>query len=348
MEDSIFVCGGGHQGLSMAAHLSLNGIKVSIYNRTEANIALVKKTHTINCKGIVNGKAYIDKCSSSIKEVFSDFIMVTTPSSAHKDIARLVAPYVKKDTIIVLNPGRTFGAIEFANELLSNGVKELPIIAETQTIIYTCRRDDYNSTTIYAIKEGVKIATLNPEDIGVVMERMPECIAGYFVPVTSVLETSLSNVGMVLHCAPVLMNIGWIESPLVDFNYYYDGISPSIANFLEKIDYERVKVAEQLGIHVESLVEWLNRTYNSSGTSIYECIKNTEAYKKIYAPHTIRHRYILEDVPCGLVPVEYIGCKIGVGTPNIKLIIDLANSVMDYDFRKNGRKYDVSEWIRCK
>ena len=341
MNESVFVCGGGHQGLSMAAHLALNGVKVNLYNRTEANIALVKNTHVINCRGVVNGQAYIDKCSSSIEDVFADFIMVTTPSSAHKDIARLLAPYVNKNTIIVLNPGRTFGAIEFAEELHSQGVKELPIIAETQTIIYTCRRDNNNTTTIYAIKKGVKIATLNKEDIGLVMERMPKCISGCYVPVSSVLETSLSNIGMILHCAPIMMNIGWIESPSVDFNYYYDGISPSIAHFLEKLDYERVNVASKLGIRVETLVEWLKRTYNSSGNSIYECIKNTEAYKKIDAPHTIRHRYIFEDVPCGLVPVEYVAKKVGVETPNIKLVIDLASSVMDYDFRSNGRQYDT-------
>ena len=29
----VFVCGGGHQGLSMAAHLALNGLEVTLWNR---------------------------------------------------------------------------------------------------------------------------------------------------------------------------------------------------------------------------------------------------------------------------------------------------------------------------
>ena len=32
--NEVFVCGGGHQGLSMAAHFALNGVKVSLWNRT--------------------------------------------------------------------------------------------------------------------------------------------------------------------------------------------------------------------------------------------------------------------------------------------------------------------------
>lgn len=36
----------------------------------------------------------------------------------------------RKDTVIVLNPGRTFGAIEFAETLKNCGVVELPHIAE--------------------------------------------------------------------------------------------------------------------------------------------------------------------------------------------------------------------------
>ena len=34
----VFVCGAGHQGLSMAAHLALNGLDVNLWNRTSKHI----------------------------------------------------------------------------------------------------------------------------------------------------------------------------------------------------------------------------------------------------------------------------------------------------------------------
>ena len=264
----VFVCGAGHQGLSMAAHLSLCGIDVSLWNRTEKNIHEVVSTGVIHCSGIVDGDALISKVSTNVKDVISDFIMVTTPSSAHKDIAREIAPYITPNTIIVLNPGRTFGAIDFAEELKRNGVKELPQIAETQTIVYTCRKSGPNSTSIFALKNDVKIAAIHGTDIDLILARMPDCLKPYFSPVDSVALTSLSNIGMVLHCAPVMMNVGWIECEKVEFKYYYDGISRSVAHLLEKIDAERQAVAKAGGYEVESLKQWLERTYLVTGNDL--------------------------------------------------------------------------------
>ena len=230
-----------------------------------------------------------------------------------------------------------------AEELKKCGVKELPQIAETQTIVYTCRKKGPDSTSILALKEDVKIAALRGNDIHHILSVMPDCLKPFFSPVDSVALTSLSNIGMVLHCAPVMMNIGWIECEKVEFKYYYDGISPSVAHLLEKIDAERQAVARGGGFEVESLKQWLERTYRVSGDDLYDCIRNNEAYKEIDAPPTINSRYIFEDVPNGLVPVEAMGKEFGVPTPNITTIIDLACSVMDHDYRESGRRFSSAQ-----
>lgn len=339
--DRVFVCGAGHQGLSMAAHLSLNGVKVTLWNRSIKHIEDIAQHRKIYCNGVVNGIAEIEKASDDLGETISDFVMVTTPSNAHRDIAKKLVPYVHKDMVIILNPGRTFGAIEFYFALQQYGAKELPHIAETQTIVYTCRKSSENSTTIFALKNNVKIAALKNSDIGYIMKKMPNCLKKYFSIVDSVAVTSFSNVGMILHCSPVLMNIGWIETEKVNFKYYYDGISRSVASFLEKMDDERIKVAKALGCEIESVAEWMRGTYNVSGTDLYECIRNNKFYKEIDAPSTISCRYILEDVPNGLVPIEFLGKRTGVETQNITTIISLASALLDIDFRKIGRKFSV-------
>lgn len=334
-----FVCGGGHQGLAMAAHLALAGERVTLWNRTPEHIEEIKKTNTIFCSGVVEGDAVIEKASEHIEEVISDFILVTVPSTAYKDVAGELAPYVNKDTVIVLNPGRTFGAIDFATQLVACGVKEIPQIAETQTIVYTCRRSDKNCVTIFAMKNDVRIAAVRPGNVTHILEQMPSCLKKYFTAEQTVAMTSFSNVGMILHCAPVLMNIGWIENEKVDFKYYYDGISESVAHYIEKMDRERIRVAEEFGYQIESTSEWLRRTYNIDGKDLYECIRNNDAYREIDAPPTLDSRYILEDVPNGLVPIEHLGKQLGIGTSNITTIIDLANAVYDTDFRKLGRTF---------
>lgn len=176
------------------------------------------------------------------------------------------------------------------------GVVELPHIAETQTIVYTCRRSDKNSVTIFALKEGVKIASIAKDDLNYILAAIPECIRWYFIKSNSVVETSMTNVGMVLHCAPVLMNIGWIESEKTEFKYYYDGISKSVATFLEKIDSERIAVAKALGEDIESVKHWLERTYSTSGNNLFETIQNNASYREIDAPPTINCTWGVQDL----------------------------------------------------
>lgn len=335
----ILVLGGGHQGLSMAAHLALCGESVYLWNRSFDNIYDIVRTGQIHCSGVINGVAQIEKASNVIEEVLARVIMITTPATAHEEIAAMLADKVTKDHVIILNPGRTFGALRFVDALRAAGCMELPHVAETQTIVYTCRRNKENCAVIYALKRDVRIASVLSGDMELILSSIPACLRRHFVPVSSVIETSLANVGMILHCAPVLMNVGWIESINVTFKYYYDGISPSVATFIEKIDKERLAVATAFGYQLESTAEWMSRTYGTSGITLYDHIRSNAYYREIDAPQTVHHRYLQEDVPCGLVPLESAAKYVHVNTPHTTLVIDLANAMLGLDFRKTGNKF---------
>ena len=86
---------------------------------------------------------------------------------------------------------------------------------------------------------------------------------------------SLGNVGMIMHCAPLLLNTGWTESRTSIYKYYYDGITQSVGRLLEEIDKERVLVSKELGLEVETTKEWLKRTYKVQGESLTNVFKIT-------------------------------------------------------------------------
>ena len=216
----------------------------------------------------------------------------------------------------------------------------MPLIAEAQTIIYTCRKIDKASVNLLAFKKDVLISAINPQDTQTIVDCLPECIQSYFIPAKSMIQTSIGNVGMILHCAPVILNTGWIESPKTAFNYYYEGISPTIAGFLEKLDHERLEVSRLLGEEIESTADWLRRSYNIEGDTLYECIQNNESYKTIDAPTSLQHRYIFEDITCGLVPLEAIGKRMGLPMKSAGLVIDFASSLVNVDLRRTGRNLE--------
>lgn len=341
----ITIIGAGNSGLAMAAHLSNEGNDVTLWNRSYETIEKLVETKTIYCEGVINGYVHINNVTTDIDEALNecDLVMVTTPASAHGDIAKLIARSKRKPQYILLNPGRTFGVIRFIKKLNEIDGTYKPIVAETQTIIYTCRKIEEDKVHILSLKEGVLLSTLDNSISKRFIDVLPTCIKRYFIPAKSIIETSIGNVGMILHCAPILLNSGWTESIHSTYKYYYDGITPTISKLLEKIDAERVSVSEKLGDKVETTAEWLKRTYSVTGESLYECVQNNIAYEKIDAPKSLNHRYIFEDVPCGLVPLEYVGKLLGLDMRYTTLIIDLANALMNEDFRKENINFDLDE-----
>ena len=332
------VAGAGNGGLSMAGHLGLMGFEVRLYNRTDEHLNAVRWYGGVDLEGAVEGFGPVRLATASIQAAVegSDVIMIVTPSTAHFSLAVAMAPFLHDGQIVVLNPGRTGGALEFREVLKREEVKAKPVIVEAQTFIYASRMINRHRGHIFRVKNGVPASALpshmTPETLHVLNQAFPEFTAG-----SNVLATSLENIGAVFHPALTLLNAGWIESTEGNFEYYLQGISPAVARVLQKIDDERLAVARALGIRTVSAREWLYLTYDSPGENLCAAIKATTGYAGIKAPSTINHRYIWEDVPMSLVPLSSIGSMLGIPTPTIDMIISLAETMNDTDYRAGGR-----------
>jgi len=332
------IVGAGHGGMAMAGHLAIMGYPVSLYNRTPDNLNGVRWYGGIKVGGEVKGFGRINLATSDIAEAIAgkDVIMVVTPSTAHAALARQMARHLRDGQIVVLNPGRTGGALEFRKVLDDSNVKAAVFLAETQTFIYASRAISRSEAFIFRIKNRVPLATLPahwiPDVLAVIRPAYPQFVAG-----NNVLCTSMDNIGAVFHPALTILNAGWIEAMHGDFDYYLQGITPSIARILERIDEERIAVAQGLGIGTSSAREWLYLSYGSAGSDLHETIHNTASYRGIKAPPNVNHRYIFEDVAMSLVPIFSIGAMLGIHAPTIGMIIGMACLMHDRDYWAEGR-----------
>ena len=338
----ITVIGAGNCGLAMAAYTSRGGHQVTLWNRTRSRVAELIARPLIHCEGVVQGAfpLYLVTDDMALALEDPDLILITTPASAHKELAQLMAGHLQREVPIILNPGRTLGALEFRMTFQRFNPTLKPPIAEAQTIIFTCRRTGADRVHIIALKSDVLLSSFNGSQNKAMLALLPDCLREFFLPASSMIETSIGNVGMILHCTPLLLNAGWTENETNLYKYYYDGITPTIASYLEKLDLERVAVSRALGHPVESTMDWLKRTYHIEGETLYQCLQNNEAYRRIDAPATLQHRYLFEDVPCGLVPLEAVGMQFGLDLNHTSLIIDLASRLMEADFRQRWRNLE--------
>lgn len=335
------VIGAGDVGQAMAGHLALMGFTVNLYNRSSDTIREISRSGHIELRGEISGFGKLNLVTDEISEAIknANIIMVTVPASAHAAIARICSPYLQDGQIIILNPGRTWGALEFSRVLSESGSVANITIAEAQTVIYTTRCIENAKVEIFALKKNVPLAAFPSLKTKVVIEIIKE-IYPQFTPANDVLETGLNNMGAILHPTPTLLSTSWIESQKTRFKYYYEAITPTVARFLEAIDQERMAVAKAFGTKTMSAKEWLYEAYGSKGDSLFEAIQNNDKYRTIDAPGTLQHRYIFEDIPTGLVPIASLGDLTGVPTPNIKLVIHLASELLGVDFWEIGRTAD--------
>jgi opine dehydrogenase len=338
------VIGAGHGGKAMAAHLALMHLKVTLYNRTFEHIGVIKKRGGIELESAGDGPHGFGKLTNVTSDMGealkkAQMIMVVVPSSAHADIAKAAARHLKNGQIIVLHPGRTCGALEFAKVLRDEGCTADVTISEAETFIYASRSDGPAQARIFRIKEAVPLAALPAIRNQPVLDAI-NTIYPQFIDGVNVLHTGLNNMGAIFHPALTLLNAGWIEATHGDYQFYIDGVTPSVARVLETLDRERVTVASSLGIRAQTGLEWLKMAYDTVGEDLHEAIHNQPGYYGIKAPSTLAHRYIFEDVPMSMVPMASLGERFGVSVQGMDSIIRLACIVHRTDYWKRGRTVD--------
>jgi opine dehydrogenase len=336
----IAVIGAGHGGKAMAADLAVRGHAVRLYNRSYEKIQEIAVRGGLELTS-EDGR----RCFGSLQLVTGDLaeaiegaqlVMVVVPATAHHDIALVCAPHLKDDQLVVLNPGRTGGALEFRQVLREAGCIGDVTIAETETLLFASRSDGPAEARIFRRKNTLPLAALpairTQDVLNLLQEAYPQ-----FIAAPNVLYTSLNNMGAVFHPALALLNAGWIEAIGGDFEFYIDGVTPSTARILERLDRERVTVAMAMGIRVQSAQEWLARAYSAHGDTLHEAIHANPGYRGITAPRSLRHRCIFEDVPYSLVPIAELGRRFGVDVIGMESMIQLACVIHGTDYRHRGR-----------
>jgi opine dehydrogenase len=334
------VIGAGHGGKAMAADLSAKGFTVNLYNRTAARVEeiAVRGAIELTYENGISRNCPVDNVTTDIAEALddADVIMVVVPASGHRFVARSCAPHLRDGQIVILNPGRTGGALEFRQILNQAGCTADVIVAETGTFIFASRSTGPAQARVFRHKNAVPLAALPATRTGHVLEKVCEAYP-QFLPVPNVLHTSLDNMGAIFHPALTLLNAGWIERTKGDFQFYIDGVTRSTAHVLEVLDRERVTIAAALGVRARLALRWLRDAYSAKGETLYEMIQGNPGYQGIKAPRNLRHRYIFEDVPFSLVPLASLGNQFGVDTWAIGAMIRLACVVHGTNYFARGR-----------
>jgi opine dehydrogenase len=337
---NISVLGAGNGGQAIAAHCSMKGFGVCLYNRTLTKISALLKEKIIKLCGAINGNGKIDIITDDIKQAveFADIIMIVTTANAHKDLALKMAPYLKENQIVVLNPGRTGGLLEFKTVLKRQNFKKHIYLAEAQTLVYACRIIEDGLVNIIGIKDKVLLSSDNSVSTNYIIEKLSDLYT-CFIPAKNVLQTSFENIGAIFHPCVVLFNAAAIERG--ESFYFYRDMTKQVAQFIQQVDNERINIGKAFGIDLITAEDWIAYAYpNIKGNNLCDRMKNNPAYYDILAPTSIYSRQLLEDIPTGLFPMMEFGKLANVNVELMTSIINICSALLNLDIRKDGRTLD--------
>jgi len=320
----VAILGAGHGGLALAAYLSQRGHRVALWNRSLERIAPVRAQGGIRLAmpGAKEVLAPIAMATCSMGAALSNasVVLVAVPASGHVDVAEKCAPHLRNGQTVLLLPGRTGGALEFRRVLEEHGCRAQILLGEANTFPFAARCVGPASAVIFGTKAEVLAAALPSTRTD---ELIDECrpLLPMLAPASSVLQTGLGNLGAILHPTITLLNAERIEGG-ESFDFYRDGVTTRVANVLAAADEERLSIAEQYEVPACSLQDWIFEAYGHRADTVKEAVGGNPAYVGIKAPNTLDHRYLLEDVPTGLIPLIELGEAAGLALPTLSGLVD--------------------------
>ncbi|MEA4965511.1 MAG: NAD/NADP octopine/nopaline dehydrogenase family protein [Oscillospiraceae bacterium] len=326
------ILGGGNGGQSIAGHLSILGETVRLYDVVPSTVDALNQKGGIQVHHAMEGFGKLEFATGDIGKAMdgADVVMMVLPSIYHENMAKKIIAHLRDGMVVLLHPEASCGAIAFRKCMDDMGCKAKIVLGAAGTLLYSTRIQSPGEVYIFGIKSDVPMAALPARD-NKKLEAAISTVLPSFKLVKNVLVTSLGNINAMMHPAPMLLNTSRIEAdPFVPFQYYHEGMTPSIGKYVEAMDRERVAVAAHLGISLRSIREDYVAMYEcgDKDTPLDQLCKNNRGYEGIMTANTLATRYVLEDIPYSLVAIQALAHTAGVATPCIDAIVQLGRTIL--------------------
>jgi len=325
------ILGAGSAGQGLASYLSLKGYDINLFNLRAGRLVPIRAKGGIKVSGVVEGFAQISKVTTDISEAIADadVIAITVRAYGHKKLLELCLPYLKDGQLVIFMTG--YWASLRLRGLLDDVHCDV-VLAETTLLPLVSEVVGPGEVRISGIKSKVKVAafpsTRTEEVLRLLKDVLPQLVAG-----KNVLETNLDNFNPIFHAPIALFNLGALER-INNFEFYHQGVTLKIAEVIDSIDRERLKLAGELELGLRPGTNSLKQYYGASGESTYEIFKNCKAYKGYILPNVFD--YVQEDVPYGLVPIASLCEFLNVPNRATKSIISTWSLVDKIDYWEEG------------
>ncbi|MGD9736278.1 MAG: NAD/NADP octopine/nopaline dehydrogenase family protein [Solirubrobacterales bacterium] len=341
----VAVVGAGPVGQAVACASLAAGCTVRLHAAYEAELASLREAGAITVRGEeLVGTYELDGNRGPSIEVRpsidgaigeADAVVLATPAVAHQAYAGLLAPLLNEGQIIVLLPGRAFGAVEFARGLRRLGLHSDLSILEVASAPYLASVERPGRLQVHAGKRDLPAACLPNSRTAAVVESL-QAVLPMLTPASGVLESSFSDLGSVVNLPPALLGVAARDPEATVRDRLPQAVT---ATALRRLDAERAAIAFAYGVRdLDAAWERLARSYGCGGQGIDEVLDEIEAYGELPAPGPPGEDQRTHDlVASSLVPLVSAAQLAGVHAPTASALVDVASTLAGLDYMRYGR-----------
>jgi opine dehydrogenase len=327
----IAIIGTGGIGRGYAVFLAGEGHTPVLWSPTGAAEADFAGGKPLTATGVLPGEVSVLVAGSPAEALArAEAVIIAVTANGFRGVMEAIAPQLAASQTVIVSAHCSFAALYLAKLLAERGL-ELPIVAWSTTAV-TARKSGPTSVHISGVRSQVDIAAV-PKRLE--EEGLATCRALFgdrFALRDDILAIMLSNLNPPAHMANMLGNLTRAEKGEDWPNY--GSITPGVGRIVEAMDRERLALATAFGLAVRTVQDHYVLSFGVEPGPVSAMAQ--AVYRKrpeLLGPKTLDTRFITEDVPFGLLPLEFLGAIAGVPMPLHQAGIELFSAISARNFR---------------
>ncbi|WGF90329.1 NAD/NADP octopine/nopaline dehydrogenase family protein [Marinivivus vitaminiproducens] len=302
---NVAIIGAGAIGCGAAAHLCEHGHEPVLLSISGASTQALTGGAPLAATGAIEG-SFRPRIGTDWSDAIAaaEVVMVALPGNGHKQVFDRAAPHLRSGQTVIISGHLSLGAL-YLRRLTQARDVDVTIVAWGTTVT-TGRKRGPSHVHVANIRKRVDMAAV-PSSAGEDSLALCRDLFGdRFLLHDDLLTIAVSNLNPQNHMGIALCNLTRMEKG--EAWGQNANLTDAVGRLLEALDRERLAIAHALGVRVRTITEHYNLSFGAPVGPVGEMARFlAEKGDTTTGPTTLDTRYVLEDVPFGLVATAWLG-----------------------------------------
>jgi opine dehydrogenase len=328
MKVGIVGCGG--IGLASAAWMVERGHQVSMWSpRADAPEPL--KNGQIQSIGILEADVKVHVVETPEQLVGAvEVILIAVPANGHRAVMDALVPHIRSGQTVIVSAMNSLSSLYLYEDAIRRGITIT--VASFGTTALTARRVGPAEVRIMVRRDSLGMSCLPRKDFDGALAVCESLFGMDFTQDENALATALTSTNPIAHAPLALFNWTRIERAESWPQFHY--MTERVSAVIKLLDAEKIAVARAFGLRVQTIEEHFARSFKTSSDGRLADIASELHAKRggPPGPTDVNTRFLVEDVPYGLIFTLALSQIAAVPTPATQAIVATASLLLDTDF----------------